>query len=179
MPEYRFQLGGNDPQGRVVGLAFVVPGVLLIALAGFLAIQTTLWLGARERIDGTVIAVERGGHAVVEGQAADGRIVRAVDSASVRPPPLVGSPASLAVKPGSRYGATVIGFMNTWFLPVLFGGIGLPFAIIGLLALLLGTRGQTVGNAPAAQGWSDASPGSGDEITVVNNYYGDDGTYQA
>ena len=154
---------------------------MLIALAGFLALQTMLWLGARERIDGTVVAVERGGHAVVEGQAADGRIVRAVDATSVRPPPLVGSPASLAVKPGSRYGATVVGFMNTWFLPVLFGAIGLPFATIGLLALLLGTRRQIVGNAPAAQGWSEPSPGtgSGDEITVVNNYYGDDGTYQA
>ena len=51
------------------------------------------------------------------------------------------------MKPGSRYGATVVGFMKTWFLPVLFVAIGFPFTIIGLLMLMLGTRGQIVRNA--------------------------------
>ncbi len=76
MPEYRFPLGGSDLQGRIVGLAFFVAGLFLLALAGLLAVQTTMWLGARERIEGTVVAVEHGSHAVVEGQAIDGRWMR-------------------------------------------------------------------------------------------------------
>ena len=140
-----------------------------------------LWLGARERIDGTVIAVERGGHALVEGQATDGRIVRAVDATGVSPPPLVGTPMSLAVKLGSRFGATVVGFVNTWLLPVLFCVVDLPFAIIGLLALLVGTRGRMIRSAPVGQGWGETCRGAGDgsDVTIVNNYYGDDGTYQS
>ena len=180
MPEHRFRIGGVGPQGRAVGLVFFVAGFCLLAVAVGVTIKTSLWLGAREQIDGTVVAVERGSHAVVEGQARDGRMVRAVDPASVRPPPPVGSPMILAVKPGSRYDATVVGFMNTWFLPVVFGGLGATFTILGLVALVLGTRGMS-GSGDARQGWSGSGKGYGDDSpdTVVNNYYGDDGTYQA
>ena len=122
--------------GAVFGTVGI--GLLVVALV---TLQTTRAFRREAlRAEGTVIAIESG-KPVVEFVDRDGRAQRVVGGVSSDPPAYeVGERTMVRYRLGQPEHARIDGFLESWFVPMLFGGLGGIFALIGGGFLVSGLR---------------------------------------
>jgi Protein of unknown function (DUF3592) len=131
----------------LVGVIFVAIGAVFIGLGIFFFIRTRRFLRTAAEATGTIVELREssgseGGtvySAVVEFQTADGRSIRWEESMASNPP--AGQPGEQLVMkydPANPNTARIAKATRMWFMPVLFGGLGLLFFVIGVVLTIAG-----------------------------------------
>lgn len=127
---------------RLVGLIFALFGALFTIVGGGLVYyQDRAYAGLREAV-GQVVANERGRgssmdddgyRAVVRFETADGRQVEIQSRVRSNPPAFdVGERVTVRYDPAVPDNARIDSFMERWFGPLIFGGLGSVFLLLGL-----------------------------------------------
>ena len=131
----------------LVGVIFIAIGAIFIGLGIFFFIRTRRFLRTAVETAGTIVELREswgseGGtvySAVVEFQTADGRSIRWEESMASNPP--AGQPGEQLVMkydPANPQRARIAKATRMWFMPVLFGGLGLLFLVIGVVLTVAG-----------------------------------------
>jgi len=127
-----------------VGIAFSLVGGLLALIGVFLFIRTRIFIGKAQEAKGTVIQMvysrtssssgSGGGYApVYQFRTLDGQNIVIQDSLSSNPPRFqVGQEIDVLYESGNPQKARINKWMNLYFVPVLLGGIGLIFGVVGI-----------------------------------------------
>lgn len=122
-------------------IVFSLLSGLFVLIGGFLYIRTKNFLGTAQEVKGTVIQMvysedsEGGGGYAPQYQfkTLDGQDVVVQDSLSSNPPGFkVGQEIKVVYDPENPRKARINKWMNLYFLPVLFGGLGLIFGGVGI-----------------------------------------------
>lgn len=112
----------------LMGLAFVIGGGVALE-------RTLAFRQSAEEATGRVVDLVRGQDTyapLVEYRAADGQTYTFVSSTSSNPPRYnPGEEVPVLYDPGDPYHARIDRWMETWFLPLLFGFVGLVFTGVG------------------------------------------------
>ncbi len=125
------------------GIIAVMVGGLLALIALFLYMRTRSFIGRAREAKGRVIEMvysrnssegTSGGYsAVYQFKTLDGQSVVKQDGLSTNPPRFtVGQELSVLYEPGDPNKAQINTWMSLYFVPVLLGGIGLIFAVVGI-----------------------------------------------
>jgi hypothetical protein len=131
----------------LVGVIFVAIGAVFIGLGIFFFIRTRRFLRTAAEAPGTIVELREssgseGGtvySAVVEFQTADSRSIRWEESMASNPP--AGQPGDTLVMkydPANPNKARIAKATRMWFMPMLFGGLGLLFFVIGVALTVAG-----------------------------------------
>ena len=131
----------------LVGVIFIAIGAVFIGLGIFFFIRTRRFLRTAVETAGTIVELREssgseGGtvySAVVEFQTADGRSIRWEESMASNPP--AGQPGEQLVMkydPANPNKARIAKATRMWFMPMLFGGLGLLFFVIGVALTIAG-----------------------------------------
>src|SRR5262249_61619302 len=131
----------------LVGAIFIAIGAIFIGLGIFFFIRTRRFLRTAVEVTGTIVALREssgseGGtvySAVVEFQTADARSIRWEESMASNPP--AGQPGEQLVMkydPANPNKARIAKATRMWFMPMLFGGLGLLFFVIGVVLTIAG-----------------------------------------
>lgn len=131
----------------LVGLLFVGIGVVFGALAWFFLARTRRFL--RTAVDAIGIIVDliessgsEGGtvySAVVRFQTADGQEIQWTESMASNPPAgQRGDQLPMRYDPADPQKARIAKTSRLWFMPLLFGGMGVLFFAIGVLLAIVG-----------------------------------------
>ena len=131
----------------LVGVIFIAIGAVFIGLGIFFFIRTRRFLRTAVETTGTIVELREssgseGGtvySAVVDFQTADGRSIRWEESMASNPP--AGQPGEQLVMkydPANPNKARIAKATRMWFMPVLFGGLGLLFFVIGVVLTIAG-----------------------------------------
>jgi len=127
-----------------VGIAFSLVGGLLALIGVFLFIRTRIFIGKAQEAKGTVIQMvysrtssssgSGGGYApVYQFRTLDGQNIVIQDCLSSNPPRFqVGQEIDVLYESGNPQKARINKWMNLYFVPVLLGGIGLIFGVVGI-----------------------------------------------
>jgi hypothetical protein len=164
--------GGSRPAPRWLGPLFLLVGLGLIAGAG---IAVWLELAFRERAvetDGRIVEMIRettrdrdGGSStnwtpVFAYRLPDGREVRVTASFSSSPPCCkVGDAVRVRYDPADPARARMTGFLSSWLLPTILGGMGSVFTLLGLVLPRMLRGSATLAAAGGAFG--EAAPPAG------------------
>lgn len=134
--------GARAAKSFVLALIFGVIGVAMLGGAAFFRGKTAEELRTFLPADGVVTAniATRSGRnnsttysAQVRFTAKDGSTVTFKESFSSNPAAhQVGDKVKVFYDPGNPQNARIDDFMNTWFLPLLLGGMGLIFGLVGV-----------------------------------------------
>ena len=128
-----------------VGIVFSLVGGLLAVIGVFLFIRTRIFIGAAQNAKGTVIQMvysrtssssgSGGGYApVYQFRTLDGQNIVIQDSLSSNPPRFqVGQEIDVLYESGNPQKARINKWMNLYFVPVLLGGLGLIFGVVGIV----------------------------------------------
>ncbi len=131
----------------LVGLLFVGIGLVFGGLAWFFLAQTRRFLRTAVDATGTIIdLIESSGSeggttysAVVRFQTADGREIQWTESMASNPPPgQRGDTLGMKYDPENPQRARIAKASRLWFMPALFGGLGVLFFIIGVILTIAG-----------------------------------------
>ncbi|HMG26258.1 MAG TPA: DUF3592 domain-containing protein [Acidimicrobiia bacterium] len=131
----------------LVGVIFIAIGAIFIGLGIFFFIRTRRFLRTAVEVNGTIVELREssgseGGtvySAVVEFQTADARSIRWEESMASNPP--AGQPGERLVMkydPANPNKARIAKATRMWFMPMLFGGLGLLFFVIGVVLTIAG-----------------------------------------
>ena len=131
----------------LVGVIFIAVGAVFIGLGIFFFIRTRRFLRTAVETAGTIVELRessgsQGGtvySAVVEFQTTDGRSIRWEESMASNPP--AGQPGEQLVMkydPANPNKARIAKATRMWFMPMLFGGLGLLFFVIGVVLTIAG-----------------------------------------
>jgi len=131
----------------LVGVIFIAIGAIFIGLGIFFFIRTRRFLRTAVEVTGTIVELREssgseGGtvySAVVEFQTADARSIRWEESMASNPP--AGQPGEQLVMkydPANPNKARIAKATRMWFTPMLFGGLGLLFFVIGVVLTIAG-----------------------------------------
>ncbi|HMF03550.1 MAG TPA: DUF3592 domain-containing protein [Acidimicrobiia bacterium] len=131
----------------LVGVIFIAVGAVFIGLGIFFFIRTRRFLRTAVETAGTIVELREssgseGGtvySAVVEFQTTDGRSIRWEESMASNPP--AGQPGEQLVMkydPANPNKARIAKATRMWFMPMLFGGLGLLFFVIGVVLTIAG-----------------------------------------
>ena len=116
---------------RLFAGVFGLVGLALLAVAAFTAHSTLAFRESATLVEGSVVAIE-GGRPLVEFVDREGAPHRVTGSVSSNPPAYdVGERVTVRHPPGRPAEARIDGWLESWFLPTLFGGLGAVFASIG------------------------------------------------
>jgi hypothetical protein len=131
----------------LVGVIFLAVAAVMLALGFFFLSRTRRFL--RTAVDATgriVDLVESSGseggtvyQAVVEFQTGDGRTVRWQETMASNPP--AGHPGDnvpMKYDPADPNKARIAKAVRMWFMPMLFGGLGLLFLVLGVILTIAG-----------------------------------------
>jgi hypothetical protein len=114
-------------------------GLTFLAIGGFLAHSSLAFRDGAQSAEGRVIELD-GGKPVVEFDTPDGTH-RVTGSVSSDPPAYeVGENVTVWYPPDAPEAARIDGWLERWFLPTLFGGLGAVFAGIALGFLVAARR---------------------------------------
>ncbi len=154
-----------------LALLFGLLGVGLLIGAGVSAQETRAFLKHSVETEGRVVEVSThvsettsegrtvtstGYTPIYEYTGPDGERLRHKSSQSSGAPDWkIGDPVRLRYLPSDPTNARVVGFMDTWFIAVLLGGIGFVFCVAAGLIGYLGTLGRR--ERAAQQRWLDAN----------------------
>jgi hypothetical protein len=120
--------------GRLVwvfGGLFGGIGSVMLGVAVATALSTLRFQAEAESVPASVVALD-GGKPVVEFADRDGATHRITGSVSSNPPAYgVGEGVTVRYRAGEPTDARIDGFLESWFLPTLFGGLGSVFTTIG------------------------------------------------
>ena len=131
----------SSPQGLrwlpriflLIGLPFVVTGVLLWR-------SSRTFMATAAKADGVVVELVRSGKGykpAVEFTDDAGTRRRLVGKVSSSPPAYdVGEKVKVAYMRGRPGEAKVVGFLELYFLPLMFGGLGAVFSVLGTLFMI-------------------------------------------
>ncbi len=134
--------GARAAKSLLVGVIFGVIGIAMLAGGAYTryttAAEIRTFLPAEGVVTGNVAS--RSGRnnslsyaAQVRFTTQDGSTVNFKESFSANPPAhQVGDKVKVLYDPSNYQNARVDDFMNTWFLPLLLGGMGLIFGLIGV-----------------------------------------------
>ena len=131
----------------LVGVIFLGIGAVMIGLAIIFFSRTRRFLRTAVEATGTILELREssgseGGtvySAVVEFQTADGRSIRWEESMASNPP--AGQPGEQLVMkydPANPQKARIAKATRMWFMPMLFGGLGLLFLGLGVVLTIAG-----------------------------------------
>ncbi len=131
----------------LVGVIFIAIGAVMLGLGIFFFVRTRRFLRTAVDATGTIVELiessgSEGGtvyQAMVEFQTADGQSIRWQESMASSPP--VGQPGdTLRMKydPANPRKARITKPTRLWFMPVLFGGLGVLFFGIGVVLAVAG-----------------------------------------
>ena len=127
-----------------VGIFFSLVGGLLGLIGVFLFIRTRIFIGKAQEAKGTVIQMvysrtssssgSGGGYVpVYQFRTLDGQNIVIQDSLSSNPPRFqVGQEIDVLYESGNPQKARINKWMNLYFVPVLLGGMGLIFGVVGI-----------------------------------------------
>ena len=127
-----------------VGIFFIPLGGLLALIGVFLFIRTRIFIGKAQKAKGIVIQLvysrtssssgSGGGYApVYQFRTLDGQNIVIQDSLSSNPPRFqVGQEIDVLYESGNPQKARINKWMNLYFVPVLLGGLGLIFGVVGI-----------------------------------------------
>ncbi|HEY7483835.1 MAG TPA: DUF3592 domain-containing protein [Streptosporangiaceae bacterium] len=141
----------------IFGTIFGGVGVLLLGIAIVLAAMTASFLARADRTDGTVTALtdkvstsqdssgyrrtRTSWYPTVEFTTPDGRRFSFRGSVGSNPPAYdVGERVLVAYDPGDPSDARIATFWSAYLIPLIFGGIGVVFASIGVPFFVIGWR---------------------------------------
>jgi hypothetical protein len=111
-------------------------GVAMLVAAAFVTLSTLSFRTEAVSAPGTVVGLEAG-RPVVEFVDADGAMHRIVGSVSSNPPAYdAGEAVTVRYRPGEPGDARIDGLLESWFAPMLLGGMGTVFTVIGAAFLL-------------------------------------------
>lgn len=131
----------------LVGVIFLGVGAVMLGLGIFFFVRTRRFLRTAVEAMGTIVELREssgseGGtvySAVVEFQTADGRGMRWEESMASNPP--AGQPGEQLVMkydPANPQRARIAKATRMWFMPVLFGGLGVLFLGLGMVLAVAG-----------------------------------------
>jgi hypothetical protein len=149
--------------GRVwiwVGGVFAAIGLLFVAIAAWLYLNDRSFAAGGERAPGVVIEMAGSGGSdgysyrpVVEFRDAQGQRHVFTSSVSSNPPRYSrGEAVEVIYAPASPDEAVIDSFLDRFFLPLMFGGLGTLFAAIGLGLLSAWLRGRRIAAQLRASG---------------------------
>ena len=136
-----------------IGAIFAAIGLVLAAIGGWFYLEDRSVTDGGARTQGTVIAMAGGRDAdgdysarpVVEFFDAGGARHVFTSSISTSPPAYTtGERVDVIYAPGSPDEAIVDGFVDRFLVPLIFGGIGVLFAVVGLAMLFAWLRRQRI-----------------------------------
>jgi len=146
-------------QLRWFAWSFLLPGLGLLAGAGFAAWQEIDFRRGAVEVEGRIVAMratsdsdgDRVWTPVFAFKLPDGREVRVAGSYASSPPCCrVGDAVRVRYDPAHPERAAMEGFMSSWFLATLLGGLGVVFTGVGLLLRRLLRRVGATGGASVA-----------------------------
>ena len=156
-------LGARAARGFVFGVLFVAAGLFLIGTAAIarnsIAQEMRAFLPAAGEVIGSApVRSSRNNSttyaAEVRFVAQDGKSYNFRESVSSNPPShKIGDMVNVLYDPGNPSKARVDDFVNTWLFPLLLGGMGLLFALIGGSIVLSGIRAGIAAAIVAARGF--------------------------
>ncbi len=125
---------------NVVPLVFAGLGLVMVAVAAWLLVADWSFARKAERSEGIVVALEerRGSKSrstwapIVEHQTVQGPVRFTSPGASSPPSYAVGDRVALLVDPADPANAQIDSFMERWFVPLIFGVLGVIFAGVGI-----------------------------------------------
>lgn len=131
----------------LVGVIFLGVAAVMLGLGIFFLVRTRRFLRTAVEATGTIIELREssgseGGtvySAVVDFQTADGRSIRWEESMASNPP--AGQPGEQLVMkydPANPQRARIAKATRMWFMPVLFGGLGVLFLGLGVVLTVAG-----------------------------------------
>lgn len=135
-----------------IGLIFLVAGVGLVIGCFFAVSRTKRFLSTAREVRGQVVGIEsrrgRGQHAsrmhypVLRYRTQEGTQHEVVSSVGSNPPRYKeGDSVTLLYDPQNPLDARIHTFLNVWLFPVVLGGVGGAFVLVGgVLALMGGMR---------------------------------------
>ena len=155
--------GARAAKSLLVGVIFGVIGLAMLAGAAYTRSTTAQEIRAFLTADGVVVAntETRSGRnnsvsyaAQVRFTTKDGTTVTFKEGFSSNPPAhKVGDKLKVLYDPSNYQNARVDDFMNTWFLPLLLGGMGLIFGLIGVSLGLNALRAGVAAARSAVTGY--------------------------
>jgi hypothetical protein len=117
--------------GTIFAAVFGAFGLVMLAVAAYTAHSTLSFRESASSAEGSVVAID-GGRPVVEFVDSAGASHRVVGTVSSNPPAYdVGERVTVWHRPDRPDDARIDGFLESWFLPTLFGGLGTVFGSIG------------------------------------------------
>ena len=131
----------------LVGVIFLAVAAVMLALGFLFFSRTRRFLRTAVDTTGTIVdLVESSGseggtvyQAVVEFRTADGRTVRWQESMASNPPAgHRGDDIAMKYDPADPNKARIAKATRMWFMPVLFGGLGLLFLVLGVILTIAG-----------------------------------------
>jgi hypothetical protein len=133
-------------------LMFIGIGLLFACVGIGLGIRSWSLESNARRADGTVLRLvssgNRGGMSPIIQYEVDGRTFEIQSSISSSPPGYsVGEKVKVLYLPDQPAAGSLDSFAERWLLPLIFGGLGSVFALVGVIILL--TRGGTKPNKSA------------------------------
>lgn len=129
------------PTFTIVGLVFLIAGIgMAIFVGAYVAGDYEKFLNG-ERAEAVVLQANDGGKPILEFRTAGGQRVRIEGKISASPSPYkIGERVFVFYDPAEPGDALIDAFIERWFLPLLFGGFGTVFLLVGGTMFALARR---------------------------------------
>jgi len=129
----------------ILGKVFLLLGLGLLLVSGIFAATRASFLSGAGRADGTVVALRHNGRSyqpVIDFTPEGGPTTRVESVVGSNPPEYrVGDHVPMRFQPNHPEEAVIDTFWHLWFFAALFGIIGSPFTITGILMSILARKG--------------------------------------
>lgn len=127
----------------IIGVVFSLVGLLLAAIAAFVLVRTRTFLGKAQEVKGTVVRLvyssssKGGGYSpVFRFKTIGGQSIEVSDNLRSNPPLFQeGQVVDILYDPENPHNARVKKWFSLYFVPLLLGGMGLIFGVIGVIML--------------------------------------------
>lgn len=129
---------------KLVGFIFIIIGGMFTLIGGGFGVENWLYVNNAQSTVGTVVGLDysggRSARIVVQYQPTSGQTIEASPGLRSNPPMAqVGETVKLYYQANNPTDIRLNNFVNLWLLPVIFGGIGIVFLIVGIGLAILGT----------------------------------------
>lgn len=129
---------------KLVGFIFIVIGGIFALIGGGFGVENWLYVNSAQSTVGTVVGLDysggRGARVVVQYQTTSGQTIEAAPGLRSNPPMAqVGETVKLYYQANNPTDLRLNHFVNMWLFPLIFGGLGTLFLVIGVGLVILGT----------------------------------------
>jgi hypothetical protein len=129
------------PTFTIMGVVFLIAGIGMAVFVGAYVAGDYDKILNGERAEAVVVRADDGGKPVVEFRTKRNQRIRLEGKISISPSPYrVGERIDVFYDPADPSGALIDAFGERWFLPLLFGGFGAVFLIVGAVMSTLARR---------------------------------------